>query len=194
MKSSARSRLEGDSLTSATITPTEEEAAPSDASQNLLVGNAEEKDSDTQLSTDGCMRQNEGMNATHQNTVDTTSNLQSERSVGVATQGDHSEPLPVEEFTLSSTDGLEHINTEHRDHHINTSSAEEGEAATILNDDGSNEFGDFEDMDEGTLQSKGLRHVQSADMHYCRIIIPEDNLAWSVAILCLCACRRHRCP
>ncbi|CAL8460587.1 g116 [Coccomyxa elongata] len=63
IESSAPPGLEGDTLMSATPKATEEGAAPFDASQDLLVGNAEEKESDGQSSTDGCVRQNKGMNA-----------------------------------------------------------------------------------------------------------------------------------
>ncbi|BDA41659.1 hypothetical protein COCOBI_02-4400 [Coccomyxa sp. Obi] len=140
---------------SATPKPTGEEAAPPDASHDLQVGNAGKKESNSQPSTDGCVVHNEGMNAARQNTENSASSLQSERTVDVATQEDHSGPAVVEEFTSTSTDGSEQISTEHRAHNTDATSAEEGEAATILNDDSSNVFGDFEDVKEGTLQSKG---------------------------------------
>ena len=185
-ESSARSRLEGDIQTSATPKPTEEQAAPSDASQDLLVGNAVEKDSDTQLSTDSCVRQNEGTNANDQNTVDSTSDLQSERSIGVASQGDHTEPVIVKEITVSSADGLENVNTEHRDSHTDTTCIED-EAATILNDGSSNGFDDPEETSECSLQSRGSRHVQFIDIHSYQFIILQETWAWSIAMLWFCA-------
>lgn len=182
IESPAPPGLEGDTLMSATPKATEEGAAPFDASQDLLAGNAEEKESEGQSSTDGCVRQNKGMNTGHENTENSANSSQSERTVDVATQGDHSGPACVEKAALSPTDGSEQDHTEHRAPTTDSISAEEGEGATILNDDDATGLGDLEDVKESTLQSKGVNHVLSVDTHAYQVILP-----WHGSPQC-CAC------